>query len=113
MTTDQSAGWEAVSDQFVAIRSQVGAALVRSWAKDRLPRSTAILEIGCGSGVPIARSLVNEGFSSMRRRCIAFVDFGIPDKLSRLARCLRTCSEQFLLRQNIRRRYLDRAYLSA
>lgn len=63
MTTDQSAGWEAVSDQFVAIRSQVGAALVRSWAKDRLPRSAAILDIGCGSGVPIARSLVNEGFS--------------------------------------------------
>ena len=63
MTTDQSAGWEAVSNQFVAIRSQVGAALVRSWAKDRLPRSAAILDIGCGSGVPIARSLVNEGFS--------------------------------------------------
>lgn len=63
MTTDQSAGWEAVADQFVAIRSQVGAALVRSWAKDRLPRSAAILDIGCGSGVPIAQSLVNDGFS--------------------------------------------------
>lgn len=63
MTTDQSAGWEAVADQFVAIRSQVGAELVRSWAKDRLPGSAAILDIGCGSGVPIARSLVNDGFS--------------------------------------------------
>lgn len=60
---DHSAGWEAVSDQFMAIRSQVGAALVRSWAKDRLPRSAAILDIGCGSGVPIAQSLVNDGFS--------------------------------------------------
>lgn len=63
MTTDQSTGWEAVSDQFVAIRSQVGTALVRSWAKDRLPRSAAILNIGCGSGVPIAQWLVNDGFS--------------------------------------------------
>ncbi|MDZ7283097.1 class I SAM-dependent methyltransferase [Sphingomonas sanguinis] len=63
MTTDQSTGWEAVSDQFVAIRSQVGTALVRSWAKDRLPRSAAILDIGCGSGVPIAQWLVNDGFS--------------------------------------------------
>lgn len=63
MTTDYSAGWEAVSDQFMAIRSQVGAALVRSWAKDRLARSAAILDIGCGSGVPIAQSLVNDGFS--------------------------------------------------
>jgi SAM-dependent methyltransferase len=63
MTTDHSAGWEAVSDQFMAIRSQVGAVLVRSWAKDRLPRAAAILDIGCGSGVPIAQSLVNDGFS--------------------------------------------------
>ena len=63
MTTDHSAGWEAVSDQFMAIRSQIGAALVRSWAKDRLPRSAAILDVGCGSGVPIAQSLVNDGFS--------------------------------------------------
>jgi SAM-dependent methyltransferase len=63
MTTDHSAGWEAVSDQFMAIRSQTGSALVRSWARDRLPRSAAILDIGCGSGVPIAQALVNDGFS--------------------------------------------------
>ncbi len=63
MTTDHSTGWEAVSDQFMAIRSQVGAALVQSWAKDRLPRSAEILDVGCGSGVPIAQSLVNDGFS--------------------------------------------------
>lgn len=63
MTIDQSAGWEAVADQFVAVRSQVGAELVRSWAKARLPRSAAILDIGCGSGVPITQSLVNDGFS--------------------------------------------------
>lgn len=61
--TDHSAGWEAISDQFMAIRSQIGAALVRSWAKDRLPRSAAILDVGCGSGVPIAQSLVDDGFS--------------------------------------------------
>ena len=63
MMTDHSAGWEAISDQFMAIRSQIGAALVRSWAKDRLPRSAAILDVGCGSGVPIAQSLVDDGFS--------------------------------------------------
>ncbi|OAN67295.1 methyltransferase [Sphingomonas sp. TDK1] len=63
MTTDHSAGWEAASAQFMAIRSPIGVTLVRSWAKDRLPRSAAILDIGCGSGVPIAQSLVNDGFS--------------------------------------------------
>ena len=62
-TTDHSAGWEAVSDQFIAIRSQVGTALVRGWAKDRLPQSAAILDVGCGSGVPIAQALVADGFS--------------------------------------------------
>lgn len=63
MTTDHSAGWEAVSDQFIAIRAEVGAALLLGWATDRLPRSAAILDIGCGSGVPIAERLVNVGFS--------------------------------------------------
>lgn len=63
MNTDQSAGWDAVSDQFMAIRSKVGASLVLTWAKDRLPRSAAILDIGCGSGVPIAQALAEDGFS--------------------------------------------------
>ena len=34
MTTDHSAGWEAVSDQFIAVRSEIGAALVLGWATD-------------------------------------------------------------------------------
>ena len=63
MTTDNSAGWEAVSDHFIAVRSEVGAALVLGWATDRLPQSAAILDIGCGSGVPIAQGLVGVGFS--------------------------------------------------
>lgn len=63
MNTDRSAGWDAVSDQFMAIRSKVGASLVLTWAKDRLPRSAAILDIGCGSGVPIAQALAEDGFS--------------------------------------------------
>lgn len=63
MTTDPSAGWNAVADHFMAIRSEIGTELVRSWAKDGLPSSAAILDIGCGSGVPIARALVEDGFS--------------------------------------------------
>ena len=63
MTTDYSAGWDAVAERFMAIRSTVGAELVRSWAKSNLPASAAILDIGCGSGVPIARALVEDGYS--------------------------------------------------
>ncbi|MFD1950336.1 class I SAM-dependent methyltransferase [Sphingomonas arantia] len=63
MTSDHSAGWEAVADAFVAIRSETGAALVGSWARNTLPPSAAILDIGCGSGVPIARTLASAGFT--------------------------------------------------
>ncbi|HTH28317.1 MAG TPA: class I SAM-dependent methyltransferase [Sphingobium sp.] len=63
MTTDHSAGWDAVADQFMAIRSDIGTALVRSWARDCLPPSAAILDIGCGSGVPIAQALASDGFT--------------------------------------------------
>jgi 2-polyprenyl-3-methyl-5-hydroxy-6-metoxy-1,4-benzoquinol methylase len=62
MTTDHSAGWDAVADKFMAVRSEIGATLVRSWARHSLPSSTAILDIGCGSGVPIARALLSDGF---------------------------------------------------
>ncbi|WP_322964270.1 class I SAM-dependent methyltransferase [Sphingomonas fuzhouensis] len=62
MTTDTSAGWDAVAQDFMAIRSGIGAALVRSWARANLPPSAAILDLGCGSGVPIATSLADDGF---------------------------------------------------
>lgn len=63
MTTDPSAGWEAVADRFIAVRSTIGAETVRSWARERLPASAAVLDIGCGSGVPIALGLAEDGFS--------------------------------------------------
>lgn len=63
MITDHSAGWNAVADQFMTVRSEIGAALVRSWARSNLPSSSAILDIGCGSGVPIAQALLEDGFT--------------------------------------------------
>jgi 2-polyprenyl-3-methyl-5-hydroxy-6-metoxy-1,4-benzoquinol methylase len=63
MTVDPSLGWEAVAERFVAVRSDIGATLVRSWARASLPRSATLLDIGCGSGVPIARTLAADGFT--------------------------------------------------
>lgn len=63
MTSDPSAGWDALAGRFMAVRSDVGAGLVRSWAKRCLPPASDILDIGCGSGVPIARALASEGFT--------------------------------------------------
>lgn len=63
MTDDRSTGWDAVADRFQAIRSAAGTTLVRTWARDRLPAGASILDLGCGSGVPIARALAGDGFS--------------------------------------------------
>lgn len=62
MTTDHSLGWEAVADRFIAIRSEIGATLVRSWAKECLAPTSPIVDVGCGSGVPIAKALNDDGF---------------------------------------------------
>ncbi|SER25445.1 class I SAM-dependent methyltransferase [Sphingobium sp. YR768] len=62
MATDHSQGWEVVADRFIEIRSEIGAELVRSWAQECLVPSSPIVDVGCGSGVPIAKALSDEGF---------------------------------------------------
>lgn len=59
---DTSNGWEEVTDEFIAIREQsdIGVDVVRAWAQD-LPHGCAVLDLGCGTGVPIARALIAEG----------------------------------------------------
>ncbi|MGK6356314.1 class I SAM-dependent methyltransferase [Sphingomonas sp. DT-207] len=63
MTIDRSEGWDGVAEQFIAARSGIGTGLVRSWARDHLPLSATVVDVGCGSGVPIAQVLVEEGFT--------------------------------------------------
>lgn len=60
---DQSEGYEVVAEQFIAARSDIGATFVRSWARANLPPSSSIVDVGCGSGVPIAQALVEGGFT--------------------------------------------------
>lgn len=57
---DRSNGWEAVAARFVAERSSIGAATVRSWCR-ALPSGASVLDLGCGCGVPIAAALLAEG----------------------------------------------------
>lgn len=59
---DPSHGWEAVADRFAAIRSDVGTDVVRRWAED-LPPGGSVVDIGCGSGRPIAVALADAGFA--------------------------------------------------
>ncbi|MDZ4700477.1 MAG: class I SAM-dependent methyltransferase [Rhodothermales bacterium] len=60
--TDPSNGYDALSAEFIAARdrSTIGVASVRAWART-LPPGAAVLELGCGHGVPISEALVDEG----------------------------------------------------
>lgn len=59
--SDLSNGYENHAETFIRIRSpEVGVSTVRKWARS-LPTHARILEIGCGSGIPITRALISEG----------------------------------------------------
>lgn len=60
---DQSNGYEAVSREFMSIRSQsAGVAAVQRWAQS-LPRGSSVLELGCGHGIPISKALIDAGLT--------------------------------------------------
>lgn len=61
---DQSNGYETVSEDFMSIRSRsgIGIATVRNWSKS-LPMGGSVLDMGCGHGVPISKTLIDEGFA--------------------------------------------------
>lgn len=59
---DPSEGWDAVAQTFAAIRSDAGRAVVKRWAAHLPPRGS-IVDIGCGTGLPIARTLADAGFA--------------------------------------------------
>jgi len=58
---DQSSGYESIAAEFVRARSTtIGVKRVRDWAK-ALPRGAAVVDLGCGPGLPITEVLVAEG----------------------------------------------------
>jgi SAM-dependent methyltransferase len=64
---DPSNGYEGIAEEFLAGRGRapstgIGAKEVREWA-GTLPRGAAVIDLGCGSGLPISRALVDEGVS--------------------------------------------------
>lgn len=61
MPIDSSHGWNAVAQRFIQARSDIGADIVRRWAK-QLPPGGDVLDVGCGSGAPISAALVEDGF---------------------------------------------------
>ena len=59
---DRSNGYEAYADEFVKRRSPIiGVRTVREWSL-LLPPGGTVLDLGCGSGVPISKVLIDAGF---------------------------------------------------
>jgi SAM-dependent methyltransferase len=60
---DKSNGYEEFAEHFMRARnSRIGPSNVREWSRS-LPRDSSILDLGCGTGVPISLVLIEEGFS--------------------------------------------------
>jgi 2-polyprenyl-3-methyl-5-hydroxy-6-metoxy-1,4-benzoquinol methylase len=65
--TDRSNGYERISEEFLSGRGRapvtgIGARVVLEWAR-KLPQGATVLDLGCGSGLPITRSLVDAGLN--------------------------------------------------
>ena len=84
-SVDPANGYERIADEYMAVRDPAtGVAAVRRWAS-ALPQGAAVLDLGCGNGVPITRTLIDEGLGSVWPRCIAQYDRRICGTLSGLS----------------------------
>ena len=65
--TDPSNGYEGIAAEFLSGRGRapstgVGAKAVREWA-GTLPNGAAVIDLGCGSGIPITRELISQNLN--------------------------------------------------
>lgn len=62
---DKSNGYEEVASVFIAGRgsdsAETGVSVVADWSRT-LPGGASVLDLGCGTGVPISRALLELGF---------------------------------------------------
>ena len=61
---DKSNGYEKIAKRFIEIRGQkidgIGTSSVQSWIKS-FPEKSTILDLRCGTGIPITKVLIDEG----------------------------------------------------
>ncbi|MCQ8183869.1 class I SAM-dependent methyltransferase [Parvularcula maris] len=56
---DRSNGWDEAAEEFMHLRSDAGADVVRRWARS-LPKGASVLDVACGHGEPLTRVLLEE-----------------------------------------------------
>ena len=63
---DTSNGYENIAARFIKMRGQsihgIGVSSVRNWTQTLLPGSS-VLDLGCGTGIPISKVLIEEGMT--------------------------------------------------
>lgn len=61
---DKSNGYENIAKRFIEVRGQsangTGASSVRNWCL-ALPQGSLVLDLGCGTGIPISKVLIDAG----------------------------------------------------
>ena len=62
--SDRSNGYDEIAAGFIAARSRnglrIGADVVAAWSQ-QLPRGSSVLDLGCGNGIPISQTLIEQG----------------------------------------------------
>lgn len=62
-----ASGYERTAQEFLAARGRavdgIGVREVRAWARS-LPGGATVLDLGCGSGLPLTRVLIDEGLNA-------------------------------------------------
>lgn len=63
---DESNGYEGIAEIYIKGRGRavngVGASTARAWARS-LNKGSVVLDIGCGTGIPVTKILLDEGLS--------------------------------------------------
>ena len=76
--TDKSNGYEDIASAFIAGRgsdsAETGVSVVGEWSRT-LPTGATVLDLGCGTGIPISQILIKRGF------CVYGVD-GSPSMVA-------------------------------